>query len=331
MAAGALARTVAQVTIHPLDTIKTRLQVHGSVSPQLASWQQGFARACDAVRRLDAGQLLRLAGAAGGPAGLARDLATGLTGAVITTLPAFTIFFAVDHACKEFLCAYTGADRRHPLVHVGSASVAALASCFVRVPGDVLKHRVQVYRHANVLAAARHAWGHGGLFCGFGATLLRDVPEMALQFGVYEALSKAVTGPPQPMLVGGVAGALAAVVTTPLDTVKAQLQCQGACNAWAAVRNVAARGPAGAFAGLAPRMLQTSVQSAVFFTLFEALKGAVQRHHRAEESSGQLPAERQHLKCGGWRQCAGHPPHVALAHATPMRLTLTDTKQPLRF
>jgi solute carrier family 25 S-adenosylmethionine transporter 26 len=45
--------------------------------------------------------------------------------------------------------------------------------------------------HPNVFEAFRSvvtAEGIGGLYKGFWPTLLRDVPEIAIQFGVYEKL-----------------------------------------------------------------------------------------------------------------------------------------------
>lgn len=59
----------------------------------------------------------------------------------------------------------------------------------LRVPTDTLRHRVQAYLHPNVGAAARTIAakeGPRGLFRGFGPTIMRDVPEIALQFVVYD-------------------------------------------------------------------------------------------------------------------------------------------------
>jgi hypothetical protein len=76
-------------------------------------------------------------------------------------------------------------------VHVVSASMGTIVASIVRVPADTLKHRVQAYMHPNVFEAFRSvvtAEGIGGLYKGFWPTLLRDVPEIAIQFGVYEKL-----------------------------------------------------------------------------------------------------------------------------------------------
>lgn len=91
------------------------------------------------------------------------------------------------------------------VTHVISASGGALCSALVcydvvhprnthhvaqlRVPTDTLRHRVQAYLHPNVGAAAHTIAvneGPRGLFRGFGPTIMRDVPEIALQFVIYD-------------------------------------------------------------------------------------------------------------------------------------------------
>jgi solute carrier family 25 (mitochondrial S-adenosylmethionine transporter), member 26 len=119
-----------------------------------------------------------------------------------------------------------------------AAGAGALASTIVRVPTDTLRHRVQAYLHPNVFQAVPQlfrAKGLRGFFSGFVPTVLRDVPEIAIQFATYEALratfqrrtdQKLTTW--QHLLLGGTAGAIAAVFTMPLDVAKTQMQCGGA-------------------------------------------------------------------------------------------------------
>lgn len=145
-------------------------------------------------------------------------------------------------------------------MHITASAAAAAVSAIIRVPGDVLKHRVQAYVYPSVGYAARDVYkreGLRGLYCGLGATLLRDVPEIVIQFSLYEMLQHWAhqacqgegAGRPSspvlshPVLLGAAAGALSAGLTTPLDAVKTQLQCQGVCSpASALVAIIQARG-----------------------------------------------------------------------------------------
>ena len=64
-----------------------------------------------------------------------------------------------------------------------------MTSALVRVPTDTLKHRVQAYLHQDIFEAARticKSSGVRGLYRGFWPTLMRDVPEIAIQFTLYE-------------------------------------------------------------------------------------------------------------------------------------------------
>lgn len=52
---------------------------------------------------------------------------------------------------------------------------------------------MQAYLHKNTWAATRNiyqAHGAGGFYRGFLSTMIRDVPEIAIQFWAYETLRK---------------------------------------------------------------------------------------------------------------------------------------------
>lgn len=67
-----------------------------------------------------------------------------------------------------------------PIAPLISSALAGLASSVLKVPADVMKHRVQAYRAANVVEAAASVRVRR-LYAGYGATLLRDVPELMIQ------------------------------------------------------------------------------------------------------------------------------------------------------
>ncbi|KXZ49978.1 hypothetical protein GPECTOR_18g134 [Gonium pectorale] len=288
-AAGALSRSLAQMSIHPLDTVKTRLQVSAaSGPPQLRLWRAVMASPALRPRALAAWA---------GPAGL-RDLFLGAGAALAGTLPSAALYFSAEAGLRGWMAETLSVDKESAPCRLVASSAAAALSALIRVPADVIKHRVQAYAYPSSGAAARHILatrGPAGLYAGFGATLLRDAPEIVIQFTAYRQLKSLIAylSPPSPeaaaaggsaaaaaehLLLGGAAGAVAALATTPLDVLKTQLQCGAATSVGAALRGVlAAGGPKALFRGLAPRLAQTTLCSAIFFSLFEASKQQLAR------------------------------------------------------
>lgn len=151
--------------------------------------------------------------------------------------------------------------------------------------------RVQAGLEPSLWAAGASAWRRGGargLYAGWGVTLLRDIPEVALSFALFElgrrtwcctcdagrsaAPAAGAGGAWRHWVLGGGCGAIAAAVTVPLDNIKARVQCMPASPtalgarglrglALAELRLAAAgilreSGPAGLLAGVGPRVAQ---------------------------------------------------------------------------
>lgn len=163
--------------------------------------------------------------------------------------------------------------------HLASGAVGAVSSAFVRVPTDTLRHRVQAYLHPNLVQAVPQlvrTKGLRGFYSGFLPTITRDVPEIALQFGMYEALRAAVQWHAaergagdgggklptwQHLVLGGAAGAFATSVTMPIDVIKTHLQCgdRAAREAgpWRTFTHLCANNRAGLWAGMVRSAAQT--------------------------------------------------------------------------
>lgn len=214
-----------------------------------------------------------------------RDIYLGLGGSVVSTVGVGALYFATYQAVKGTI------DERLPhassLSHMLAASAGALVSALVRVPGDTLKHRVQAYFYPNCWDAARTivaAEGVRGLYKGFGATLIRDVPEIAIQFTAYEAMRRFVVKHRgqeklptyEHLVLGGIAGSLAASCTMPLDYIKTVVQCGRPDPLHKLVATtIAAEGVGGLFKGMGQRVLMTTIMSAAFFGLFEFWKNVL--------------------------------------------------------
>lgn len=149
------------------------------------------------------------------------------------------------------------------IAHMTAAASGAIASAFLRVPTDTVRHRVQAFLHPSTFAAVPQlfrAQGVRGFYAGFRPTLMRDVPEIMIQFAAYECLRSALTRRTkaklatwQHLILGGASGALAASMTMPLDVLKTQMQC-GAAHGVGVIGSlrhiVAGNGPSALFTGM---------------------------------------------------------------------------------
>lgn len=191
---GAIAGTAVDLSLYPLDTLKTRLQSPG-----------GFL-------------------ANGGFRNIYRGIGSVLAGSA----PSAALFFVVYDGVKR------AAPRdASPAVQMAAASLGEVAACAVRVPTEVVKQRAQAGQHSSSLLALRatlRADGPLGLYRGWGVTVMREIPFTVVQFPLWEWMKAAEerrtgerTGWAKSGVFGSVAGGFAAAVTTPLDVLKTRL------------------------------------------------------------------------------------------------------------
>lgn len=174
-------------------------------------------------------------------------------------------------------------------VHMVAASAGEVAACAVRVPTEVVKQRAQAVQHpssaaalAHILAQRRtrgvgHVWRE--LYRGWSITIVREVPFTVIQFPLWEALKrwrlqggarKDVSGV-EGGLLGSVAGAVAAGVTTPLDVLKTRMMlAKEKMPMLAMLRDILRQsGPRAFFAGIGPRVGWISVGGAIFLGSYQ--------------------------------------------------------------
>mmetsp|Transcript_793 Transcript_793/g.1029 ORF Transcript_793/g.1029 Transcript_793/m.1029 type:complete len:192 (+) Transcript_793:218-793(+) len=122
-----------------------------------------------------------------------------------------------------------------------------IASSFILVPGEVIKTRLQtgmIKSMAEGVSSILRTEGIMGLFAGYYATLIRDLPYTILELGIYENIKTLIRrhnlhqkNPSQQsgvgsisqseeLLAAAVTGGFVALVTTPLDLVKTKLMMQ---------------------------------------------------------------------------------------------------------
>lgn len=189
-------------------------------------------------------------------------------------------------------------NENESLSHMIAASMGESAACLVRVPTEVLKAKMQTSAEGAhslsstfrlVLAETHGSFLSnltGGLYRGYGITLLREVPFAAIQFPMYEWLKVtwgnsqgSPAGPVQAAACGSFSGAIAAACTTPLDVLKTRLMIgvdkQGVPyrNAVDVLkRTVAEEGTGALLSGIQPRVFWISLGGFVFFGAYETAR-----------------------------------------------------------
>eukprot|EP00191_Tetraselmis_sp_GSL018_P005791 CAMPEP_0177611448 /NCGR_PEP_ID=MMETSP0419_2-20121207/20495_1 /TAXON_ID=582737 /ORGANISM="Tetraselmis sp., Strain GSL018" /LENGTH=387 /DNA_ID=CAMNT_0019107175 /DNA_START=628 /DNA_END=1788 /DNA_ORIENTATION=+ len=284
--AGAIARAASQSTIHPLDTLKVRMQTS---SLRLA---KGLSKIGQLVP--PAPDKSKLSHAISRVGSLYRGVAGAASGAGI----ALGAYFACYGVATNSLLQHT--DLPAATVAFVAGGVAAAGSCGVKVPLAVCIRSVQADVYPNAFAAARSiiaSAGVRGLFTGFVPTMLEDVPDMAFKFAAYESLRQlhsSLNGgrkanPTEDFAMGAAAGAFAAAATTPLDVIKTNMMCNAGSrpSMVSACKAVFADGGMAAFGrGLGPRALSNGINSAVFFCFFEAIRRRFANQAVEERDSG---------------------------------------------
>jgi len=254
--AGLLAGVASDVPLHPIDTIKTRLQA-----------QDGFKKS-----------------------GGFRGLWAGVSTVVLRSAPCSAIFFVGYEQVRHGIEVRVPAARGTPLCDATAGAIANLLACVVRTPCEVLKQRMQAPEGTRLakeqpsmsqhLRSILHE-GTRGCFAGLSGLLSREMAFAVVQMPVFEFLkhelqqrdqwrSRGVVG----TAAGGMAGALAGALTTPLDAAKTRMMLASHQTKKHSLSTVlrdlhAEAGLSGLFRGVVPRTLYIGVSSALWLGAFE--------------------------------------------------------------
>lgn len=191
---GGMAGLVVDVVLFPIDTVKTRLQ------SEKRFWRAGGFR----------------------------GIYNGLGPAAVGSVPSAALFFCTYETIKKFLLPYAQEAHHTHMVHMSSAALAEVVACLVRVPVEIAKQRRQVASAqsqssaTNILLHAYRTEGIcGGVYRGFGATIMREIPFSFIQYPLWEYLKlhwTEWTGLPLTFVsvavCGAFAGGIAAGITT---------------------------------------------------------------------------------------------------------------------
>jgi solute carrier family 25 S-adenosylmethionine transporter 26 len=189
---------------------------------------------------------------------------------------------------------------RKELRFVLAAMMADATGLSWLVPSEVVKQQLQGGLHASLPAAVVSIWRTSrfkGFYTGYWAQLARDVPFRAIQLPSYELFKALYTSGISPvrvlnaaenMFLGAIAGSLSAALTTPLDVVKTQLMTgtTGAKSVSAALSSALSlareKGLSSLFAGVVPRVVYVGPSCAIFFMVYEGVRGHLNRQSNQE-------------------------------------------------
>ena len=288
---------VGLTVVHPVDTLKIRIQANGGGA--LATASSIYNRE--------------------GPLALYRGISAPMVAYGLINAVAFSKNSAVTRYLRDPRSVGGGAGPSQgdgpqassgpPLVQnpwlVGlvGGGAAGLTSSLVRGPAERLKTVQQVAESScgtgkipekfrgTFRTAATLAREHGvirGWFTGTGATVAREVPQCAVYFLTYDHIRLAcerVAGPEYGtagiVLAGGSAGVVQWVVTYPLDVVKSKIQAfpPGTYRGmWdCAVKSAKAEGPLVFFRGIEMALLRAFPLHASIFLTCETIHSALAR------------------------------------------------------
>eukprot|EP00282_Hemiselmis_andersenii_P041321 CAMPEP_0172070490 /NCGR_PEP_ID=MMETSP1043-20130122/13289_1 /TAXON_ID=464988 /ORGANISM="Hemiselmis andersenii, Strain CCMP441" /LENGTH=395 /DNA_ID=CAMNT_0012730853 /DNA_START=35 /DNA_END=1219 /DNA_ORIENTATION=- len=253
--AGAIARIVAISIMFPVDTIKTRLQIHGADCCTPLQWRE-------AIRW---------------------PIYPGVGSSLLGQVPnAMLVYGSYELYKKELSLAFPKLNVTQ--VRFAAAMLGDITGSVWLSPFEGTKQRVQAGSYSGVreaLSGVLRKEGVRGLYRGYSAQVLRDLAYHAIQLPLYEGVREmwlkrrgreGNLEPFESMVCGAIAGAVSGALTTPIDVIKTRLMTvkgsqrtiQGVF-----VDILAREGPVGLAAGLRERALYIALGSAIFWGCFE--------------------------------------------------------------
>jgi hypothetical protein len=301
MVSGLFSGSVAKLFTHPIDTIKAKIQVEtGKTSGIMGVFKN----------------TLKSEGVKG--------LYRGLPVSVIGSMPASVLYFGSYEWAKKKLLMFKNFSQGEFLMYFLGGMFAETVSCLIYVPVDVIKERRQVqnslksYNYTSDVDALFTILKQeklGGLYKAYGATVLSFGPMSAFYFMFYEYFKgyfvrndaktyiqrvkkeeveklkdmKLDISFGQSLVCSALAGALASLITNPLDLVKLRMQVQRASESYrpdsAVYRNLLqglqlifhTEGVAGLYKGSVARALYHTPTVAISMSILEFLKPIIRK------------------------------------------------------
>jgi len=298
--AGGIAGAVGSAVLYPMDAAKTLRQ----------SSPSSYSSVFHALRSLASTTTTQSA-----RTWHVHNVYRGIIPACLGAIPSSALYFGAYESMKTVLMrsfplndAEDDQFSRRLFVHAVAAMSGNILSSAVFVPKELIKQQLQHRQSGNVMGAVIEVLskkGLTGMYVGYKATLLRNIPTAVMRFTLYEEfryrwytkdqlrwkssdsgynekmnkrpplVGGSIKFSPKFFLAGAAAGALASGVMTPVDVIKTRM-ATGTCPV--DVKNcflhiVKEAGIVGLYSGAGSRMFFSGAFSAIGFGTFEAAKG----------------------------------------------------------
>jgi len=218
-----------------------------------------------------------------------RSLWSGLSPTLVLAVPNTIIYFTTYEQLRhKFSIHYPNNDTRVALL---SGALARIWACTIVSPLELIRTKMQsqkmaFYQVRQALSVTLKSEGIKGLWKGYTATLLRDVPFSAMYWGLYETLRPKEYNFQQCFVAGAVSGTVASTITLPMDVIKTRLQIdlgeklvKGNGNKNHVLKSVSIakeivrnEGTKGLFSGLTPRLVKVAPACAIMISSYEYCK-----------------------------------------------------------
>ncbi len=153
------------------------------------------------------------------------SLWSGLSPTLVLAVPTTVIYFTTYEQLKSNFRRMYPDPNGLTAISAASGGLARIWAVAVVSPLELVRTKMQSQKMGftqvrQALVTTVKAEGVPGLWKGFTATLLRDVPFSALYWPFYEYLRPVEYNFPETFLAGAVAGSIASTLTLPMDVVK---------------------------------------------------------------------------------------------------------------
>eukprot|EP00761_Pharyngomonas_kirbyi_P014667 gb/GECH01014697.1/.p1 GENE.gb/GECH01014697.1/~~gb/GECH01014697.1/.p1 ORF type:complete len:304 (+),score=49.71 gb/GECH01014697.1/:1-912(+) len=276
---GAAAGLVSDLFVHPIETIRTQLQV-----------QRGTKKPSSATKTFK--RIISTEGTIG--------LYRGFGIVPLLTVPGYAVYFSGYEYLKRTLGKHIGIQEGSvaaAVTHLSCGFIADGLGALIWVPMDVIKQRMMVQpsgmgaKYSGPFQAIRRISaeeGIRGLYSGFGMAMATYGPFVAIYFMTYEDMKfrlrrlwKTDTDDGLPswlfLASAGASGAFSAAITCPMDVIKTRLMVQGPHREYRSGMHglsliLRQESIKTLFRGLKPRMLWMAGGTATSMAAFEYFK-----------------------------------------------------------